>query len=287
MTTKYRHQEESEREEAIVLLGSTGAPGASKHLRALKKEAKKQERAAAKQSTVNRFFRPPRLSIEFAFIVLQRDRCIDAVRRMLGLSGERALHTSGVRVSDRVRQYRDRLLQAYHHGDRALPAQLLRRICSSGHLRRVVMQLTQFRNGPSNHEAGFCIVARVAAQHMRVARTPESDFEQGHRAWAAGQCRASIAFFERAIDGGHVNAHGALAWLQARHAEPRRSAGRSFHLRTLELAKKGARMGCRDSLAILAEMYNTVVYWSKSQDQVVSFAEKDKTERKHKPFCLG
>jgi hypothetical protein len=99
MTTKYRHQEESEREEAIVLLGSTGGPGASKHLRALKKEAKKQERAAAKQSTANRFFRPPRLSIEFAFIVLQRDRCIDAVRRMLGLSGERALHTSGARVS--------------------------------------------------------------------------------------------------------------------------------------------------------------------------------------------
>jgi hypothetical protein len=42
-----------------------------------------------------------------------------------------------------------------------------------------------------------------------------------------------------------VNAHGALAWLQARHAEPRGSEGRSFHLRTLELAKKGARMGCR------------------------------------------
>ncbi len=41
----------------------------------------------------------------------------------------------------------------------------------------------------------------------------------------------------------------------------------------------------RDSLAILAEMYNTVIYWSKGfLGQEVSLAEKDKTERKHKPF---
>ena len=173
MSTKYRHQEESEREEAIVLLGSTGAPGASKHLRALKKETKKQARAAAKQSRVNRFFRPPRLSIEFAFIVLQRDRCMDAVRGVLGLSREHAQHVSDAWVSGRVMQRRDRLVEAYHQSDRALPAQLLRRICSSGLLRLVVMQLTQFRNGPRSREAGIRIVARVAAQHMRVARTPE------------------------------------------------------------------------------------------------------------------
>ena len=41
----------------------------------------------------------------------------------------------------------------------------------------------------------------------------------------------------------------------------------------------------RDSLAILAEMYHTAVYWSKGfLAQEVSFAEKDKTERKQKPF---
>jgi hypothetical protein len=148
-------------------LGSTGTPAVDKHLRrrALKKETKKQAHAAAKQASVDKFSRPPRLSIEFAFIVLLRDRCMEAVRQAPVLSD--------FLFSGRMSQHTDRLLEAYHHGDRALPAQLLRRICSSGLLRLVVMQLTQFRNGPRSREAGIRIVARVAAQHMRVARTPE------------------------------------------------------------------------------------------------------------------
>jgi hypothetical protein len=230
-------------------LGSTGAPAADKHLprRALKRETKKQAHAAAKQASVDKFSRPPRLSIEFAFIILLRDRCMELVGQHTG-----------------------RLLEAYHHGDRALPPQLLRRSSSSGFLRHVVMQLAQFRNGPGNDEARFRIVMRVVAQ--RCARTPEvrlsfrlsycfffvlnllqSDFEQGHRAWTAGQCRAAIACFERAIDGGHVRAHGALAWIRARFTRPcqllwsgRSSNGvKSFVERTLELAKKGSTLGCR------------------------------------------
>ena len=131
------------------------------------------------------------------------------------------------------------------------------------------MQLAQFRNGPGNDEARFRIVMRVVAQ--RCARTPEvrlsfcpsfflfvlnllqSDFEQGHRAWTAGQCRAAIACFERAIDGGHVRAHGALAWIRARFTRRcqlhwgnfSRELVKSFIERTLELAKKGSTLGCR------------------------------------------
>ncbi len=81
-----------------------------------------------------------------------------------------------VMFSGRMGQHTDRLLEAYHHGDRALQAQLLRRTCSSGLLRHVLMQLTQFRNNPRNREAGFMIVTRVAAQYMRRARTPEVRF---------------------------------------------------------------------------------------------------------------
>ena len=132
----------------------------------LKRETKKQARAAAKRASVDKFSRPPRLSIEFAFIVLLRDRCRDAVIRAPVLSD--VLFSSGI-----MGQHTDRLLEAYYHGDRALPAQLLRRTCSSGLLRHVVMQLSQFRNGSRNHEARFRIVTRVAAQHMRGARTPE------------------------------------------------------------------------------------------------------------------
>ncbi len=83
------------------------------------------------------------------------------------------LTARGVLFSGRMGQLTDRLLEAYHHGDRALPAQLLRRICSSGLLRHVVMQLTQFRNNPRNCEASFMIVTLVAAKYMRGARTPE------------------------------------------------------------------------------------------------------------------
>jgi hypothetical protein len=83
------------------------------------------------------------------------------------------LSASGFLFSGRMSQHTDRLLEAYHHGDRAQPAQLLRRTCSSGLLRHVVMQLTQIKNDPRNHEAGFMIVTRVAAQYMRRARTPE------------------------------------------------------------------------------------------------------------------
>ena len=230
-------------------MGSTGAPAAEKQLRrrALKRETKKQAHAAAKQASVDKFSRPPRLSIEFAFIVLLRDRCMELVGQHTG-----------------------RLLEAYHHGDRALPPQLLRRSSSSGFLRHVVMQLAQFRNGPGNDEARFRIVMRVVAQ--RCARTPEvrlsfcpsfflfvlnllqSDFEQGHRAWTAGQCRAAIACFERAIDGGHVRAHGALAWIRARFTRRCRYYNMvgyrhgdmvPFIELTLELAKKGSTLGCR------------------------------------------
>ncbi len=148
-------------------MGSTGTPAVDKHLRrrALKKETKKQAHAAAKQASVDKFSRPPRLSIEFAFIVLLRDRCMEAVRQAPVLSD--------FLFSGRMCQHTDRLLEAYHHGDRALPAQLLRRTSSSGLLRHVVMQLMQPRNGPRNDEACFMIFARVAAQYMRRARTPE------------------------------------------------------------------------------------------------------------------
>ena len=147
-------------------MGSTGAPEADRRRRLLKRETKKQARAAAKQASVDKFFRPPRLSIEFAFIVLLRDRCTEAVCPALGLSD--------VLISGCTGQHTDRLLEAYLHGDRALPAQLLRRTCGSGFLRHVVMRLTQFRNGPKNFEGqGFMIVKRAAAQHMCGARTPE------------------------------------------------------------------------------------------------------------------
>jgi hypothetical protein len=74
---------------------------------------------------------------------------------------------------ERMDQLTRRLLEAYHHGDRALPAQLLRRTSSSGFLRRVIMHLAQIKNGPRNHELGLKIITRVAARHMRGARTPE------------------------------------------------------------------------------------------------------------------
>jgi hypothetical protein len=150
-------------------LGSAGTPATDKFLprRALKRETKKQAHAAAKQASLDKFSRPPRLSIEFAFIVLLRDRCMEAVHCAPALSD--------VVLSGRTGQHTDRLLEAYHHGDRALPAQLyLRsRICGSGLLRHVVMQLTQFIHGPRNYEACFRMVTRIVAQHMRGARTPE------------------------------------------------------------------------------------------------------------------
>ena len=179
MSTKYRHQEESEREIALrvrartsciafhtvtlrfsQLLGSNGGEGHRKHLRALAKEAEKGARAAADAAKEARFYQPEPLSPEFAFVVRVRNRCAVGLRLALRQEGGRALHHQGVEVRQR--------------NDRALTARELRRLGSSGLLLNALMQLTRLSNCPNPSAADMCrlILARVAARRVSHA-SPE------------------------------------------------------------------------------------------------------------------
>ena len=180
MSTKYRHQEESEREIALrvrartsyiashtlrvsQLLGSNGGEGHRKHLRALAKEAEKGARAAVDAAKEARFYQPEPLSPEFAFVVRVRNRCAAGLRLALPRGAGRALHRQGVEV----RQC----------NDRALTVRELRRIGSSGLLLNALMQLTRLSNCPNPSAALMCrlILARVAARLVSHA-SPEVCF---------------------------------------------------------------------------------------------------------------
>ena len=238
------------------LLGSNGGEGHRKHLRALAKEAEKGARAAADAAKEARFYQPEPLSPEFAFVVRVRNRCAAGLRLALPRGAGRALHRQGVEV----RQC----------NDRALTVRELRRIGSSGLLLNALMQLTRLSNCPNPSAAVMCrlILARVAARLVSHA-SPEVcfvvlrlslifltlvqfDFQEGVRAYAAGQHLTSIAFFERAIQWGHASAHAALAWLLRRVYIDSDMGFRGLHHRLperiFELAKNGARMGCRQGL---------------------------------------